>query len=256
MHFENLAELISDAKNCRRCALCGGRTNVVCGEGNEKARVMFIGEGPGQNEDLQGRPFVGAAGKFLDELIAVMGFKRQDVYIANVIKCRPPQNRDPFPEEIAACRDYINEQMRLINPQIIVTLGRFSMTMFFERAAISNIHGTPKRIGKTVYYPMYHPAAALYNGSMRNVLIEDARKVPAILKKLDKMENEGFFAKEASELEQLRLEEVALKERLSLPSSNFVEPLDSLHNNQEKAIIKEIEGGEINSAQNRQLQLF
>ena len=239
MHFNDMTELVACAKDCRRCALCEVRTNVVCGQGDPNARVMFIGEGPGQNEDLQGLPFVGAAGKFLDELIAVMGYKRQDVYIANVLKCRPPQNRDPLPEELLACRDYIDEQVRLIDPSIIVTLGRFSMAMFFDNASISKIHGIPKRVGKTVYYPMYHPAVALYNGSMRSVLIGDARKVPLILKKLDKMQTDGL-----------------LYEETSVEPEELISSENSLHNNEVSSIIEKEQSNNINRTSNRQLSLF
>jgi len=231
----------------------------VCGEGNEHARVMFIGEGPGQREDELGRPFVGAAGKFLDELIAVAGFLRKEVYIANVVKCRPPQNRDPYPEEIAACRDYLNEQIRLINPQIIVTLGRFSMSMFFDKDSISVIHGIPKRVGRLVYYPMYHPAAALYNGSMREVLLKDAKKIPLIIKKLDRMEQEGFFVKEEFTNEQRKFDREDLPKVLDIAPFDFeadvADVTKTLHNIQEKDIIQKIDKSE-NNLNGGQLPLF
>ena len=227
MHFANIAELEKEVQNCHRCTLCQERNRVVFGEGNTGAEIMFIGEGPGQNEDLQGRPFVGAAGKFLDEIIMAMGFSRSEVYIANVVKCRPPQNRDPLPPELSACREYIDEQIRLINPRIIVTLGRFSMAMFFEKATISQIHGKPKRVGEVVYFPMYHPAAALYHYSMRNVILEDARKIPVILQKLDKMAVLGLGQNDDEEKE--------------LPSNKKeISPLikNSLHNDESKDIIE------------------
>ncbi|MCL2474807.1 MAG: uracil-DNA glycosylase [Chloroflexi bacterium] len=259
MHFDNLADLVTQAKNCTRCGLCQYRTQVVCGEGDDNARVMFIGEGPGQREDELGRPFVGAAGKFLDELITVAGFLRQEVYIANVVKCRPPQNRDPYPEEITACRDYLNEQIRLINPQIIVTLGRFSMAMFFDKDLISAIHGIPKRVGRVVYYPMYHPAAALYNGSMREVLLKDAKKIPLIIKKLNKMEQEGFFAKEELENEQRKFEQENLQKALEIAPSGFkvvdADVAVTLHNTQEKDIIAKTDSSE-NNLNGGQLPLF
>jgi len=156
---------------------------------------MFIGEAPGFHEDRQGRPFVGAAGKFLDELLASIGLTREDVYIGNVIKCRPPGNRDPQPDEIAACKPFLDKQIELIQPKLIVTLGRFSMARYFPNAKITRIHGQPKRIGNRIYYPMFHPAAALHQPKWRSVVKEDMLKIPQILK-----EAEGLG--EAEPLEQ------------------------------------------------------
>jgi DNA polymerase len=142
---------------------------------------MFIGEAPGANEDRQGRPFVGAAGEFLSELLAAAGLRREEVYICNVLKCRPPGNRDPLPGEIDACRDYLDEQIDLIDPLIIVTLGRFSMARYFPNQAISRIHGRPRETAGVYYVPMYHPAAALHQGNLRGVMLEDFRKLGDLL---------------------------------------------------------------------------
>lgn len=184
-----LQELEEKCRNCKKCRLCEGRKNSVPGTGNDKAEIMFIGEGPGKDEDIQGEPFVGAAGKFLNELLASINLKREDVYIANVVKCRPPGNRDPFPEEIEACWPYLEKQIKIIKPELIVTLGRHSMGRFLPGLKISQAHGQAKRYkgidgGKQVYYPMYHPAVALYNGSYRGILVEDMKRIPKLLKKI------------------------------------------------------------------------
>jgi len=154
---------------------------AVPGEGPEDAEIMFIGEAPGFHEDQQGRPFVGAAGQYLDELLASINLSRKEVYICNVIKCRPPNNRDPLPEELAACRPYIEKQIALIKPKIIVTLGRFSMELAFPGVTISRVHGIPKKVGDIVYYPMFHPAAGLHQPKFRSLIEEDFRKLPQIL---------------------------------------------------------------------------
>lgn len=184
-----------EIKKCDKCGLCKNRTNVVPGEGSYTASVMFIGEGPGRDEDLQGRPFVGAAGKFLNELLDIIGLKRGDVFIGNVVKCRPPENRDPEPFEVEACWPYLVEQIKAIKPKLIVTLGRHSMGRFLPGLKISEVHGQPKRyIGiwqeKQVYLPLYHPAVALYDARKRDIIIEDFKKIPVILKKLAQMEND------------------------------------------------------------------
>lgn len=161
-------------------------TNLVIGEGNLNAQVVFIGEAPGKNEDLMGRPFVGAAGKFLDEMLAHAGLKRADVYITNIVKYRPPNNRDPEPEEKEAFWPYLLRQLKVIQPLLVVTLGRHSMEYFLPSQRISLVHGQPKRNGDLVIMPLFHPAAALYNGSMRQTLIDDFMKIPIVLKKLEK----------------------------------------------------------------------
>jgi DNA polymerase len=142
---------------------------------------MFIGEAPGWHEDQQGRPFVGPAGQFLDELLASINMKREQVYIANVVKCRPPGNRDPFPAEILNCRPWLERQIQLIGPKMIATLGRHSMAMFFPGKTISKIHGTAQKQGNTIYYAMYHPAAALHQQSLRQAIREDMLKIPSLL---------------------------------------------------------------------------
>lgn len=161
---------------------------MVAGEGSAQAQIMFIGEGPGAKEDELGRPFVGAAGKFLDEMLASIKLERKDVYITNIVKCRPPNNRDPLPEEVAVCWPWLLEQIKIIKPKLIVTLGRHSMNNFLPRQKISEIHGQAKRreiegVGLQVFYVLYHPAAALYNGSMREILIKDFKKIPKVLEK-------------------------------------------------------------------------
>jgi DNA polymerase len=148
---------------------------------------MFIGEAPGWHEDQQGRPFVGPAGQFLDELLASIGMKREQVYICNVIKCRPPQNRDPLPEEIEACRPYLERQIELIEPKMVVTLGRYSMEKFFPGEKISRIHGIARKKDNVIYYPMYHPAAALHQPKWRQVVEEDMRKIPKLLTEADRV---------------------------------------------------------------------
>ncbi len=179
MHsLEELAQLV---RQCVDCPLHHGRTNAVPGEGPPDAEILFIGEGPGYQEDQQGRPFVGPAGKFLDELLSSIGMSRQDVFIANMIKCRPPQNRDPLPAEIGACNKYLERQIELINPRLIVTLGRFSLARFFPGESISRARGRPReKDGRTVY-PIMHPAAALHRQEFRATIIEDFRRIPAIL---------------------------------------------------------------------------
>ncbi len=168
---------------CPDCDLCKTRTKAVPGEGAPTAQIMFVGEGPGYNEDQQGRPFVGAAGKFLDELLASIGTRRSEVYITNVLKCRPPNNRDPLPNEVEACRKYLLRQIELIRPHLIVTLGRFSLAWFFPRDSIGKAHGKLRRLGNQHLYHVYHPAAALHAGNLRKVIQEDFARIPAALEK-------------------------------------------------------------------------
>jgi len=165
--------------------LAAQATQLVVGDGNPNADIVLIGEAPGKNEDEQGLPFVGAAGKFLNEMLASAGMNREDVYITNIVKYRPPNNRDPLPEEKKAFWPYLLKQLQIIEPKIVVTLGRHSMEYFLPGQYISKIHGEPKRIQfgdhKIVIVPLYHPAAALYNGSMRQTLIDDFMRMPAII---------------------------------------------------------------------------
>jgi len=176
-----LTELCEEIKNCRRCEIARYRTKAVPGEGAENAEIMFIGEAPGWHEDQQGRPFVGPAGKFLDELLALIGLKREQVYITNVIKTRPPDNRDPLPQEIANCHPFLERQIEIIRPRMIVTLGRYSMALFFPGKSISRIHGTAEKRDGILYYAMYHPAAALHQQSLRETIKADMLKIPGIL---------------------------------------------------------------------------
>lgn len=159
-------------------------TNLVFGEGSAEAEIVFIGEAPGKNEDEQGLPFVGAAGKFLNQMLAMIGLDRSQVYITNIVKYRPPNNRDPFDDEKEAFLPYLLRQIDAIGPKIVVTLGRHSMNCFLPDLTISKVHGQPKRYKGQVYLPLFHPAAALYNGAMRQTLIDDFAKLPTILKKI------------------------------------------------------------------------
>ncbi len=177
----DLAVIAEEVKVCPLCELSRTRTHAVPGEGNPDARVMLIGEGPGWHEDQQGKPFVGASGKFLSELLAKAELTRGDVFITNVVKCRPPSNRDPLPDEIQACSQYLDRQIAAIDPDVIVTLGRFSMAKFFPGERISRIHGQPKRIGKRLVVPMYHPAAALHQSSLRGAIEDDFAALPKVL---------------------------------------------------------------------------
>jgi len=198
---ERLAELNERMLKCSLCVLRGTCRQVVPGEGSAEAEVMFIGEGPGQREDELGRPFVGAAGKFLDELLETIKLKREDVYIANIVKCRPPNNRDPLPEEAEACWPWLEKQIETINPKLIVALGRHSMERFLPNQKISKIHGKAMRrnipgLGMRVFYALYHPAAALYNGSMREVLIQDFKQIPKVLEAVKNSESESEIKNE------------------------------------------------------------
>ena len=200
--LDEIRQKILDDKVCPELAATA--TQLVFGDGNPEAEVVFIGEAPGKNEDLQGRPFVGAAGKFLNEMLGMIELKRADIYITNIVKYRPPENRDPFPEEKQAFLPYLWAQLEAIQPKIIVTLGRHSMECFLPGLKISQVHGQPKRIRvkrqelgvksgsaesageqSWVILPLFHPAAALYNGAMRQPLIDDFALIPAILKKLE-----------------------------------------------------------------------
>jgi len=176
-----LSELYEEIALCRQCEIAKYRTKVVPGEGAEDADIMFIGEAPGWHEDQQGRPFVGPAGLYLDKLLASINLRREQVYIANVIKCRPPANRDPLPSEIHNCRKWLDRQIELIRPRMIVTLGCYSMAMFFSGKSISKIHGTAQRRDNVIYYAMYHPAAALHQQRLRQVIEADMLKIPSLL---------------------------------------------------------------------------
>jgi DNA polymerase len=186
----DLGALNEQIKVCQKCRLGKGRKNAVPGEGSLHSEILFIGEGPGRDEDALGRPFVGAAGKLLTKLIESLGMKREDVFIANVVKCRPPENRDPMPDEVETCFPYLKAQINFIKPKLIVTLGRHSMGRFLPGLKISEVHGQPKRASgiwqeRQVYLPLYHPAVALYDPKKKEVLFEDFKKIPLILKKIN-----------------------------------------------------------------------
>jgi len=204
--MSQLEDLYEQVRTCQKCDLGKGRTLAVPGEGPVTASVMFIGEGPGYHEDRQGRPFVGAAGKYLSELLATIGLNREDVYITNVIKCRPPKNRDPLPEEIEACRPYLDHQIELIKPRVIVTLGRFSMARYFSGQTISHIHGRYKKVGDNVYFPMFHPAAALHQPRYRSMIEEDFQKLAMLLQNLEQLgATKGGDESPSQQAEQLSL---------------------------------------------------
>ncbi len=179
--MDDLKTVAAEVRGCKLCGLAPTRKNAVPGEGPDHAEIMLIGEGPGFNEDAQGRPFVGASGQFLTELIASAGFKRTEVFIANVVKCRPPGNRDPLPDEIMACQGYLDRQIALINPKIIITLGRFSMARWFPNERISVIHGRAKQVDGRIVVAMYHPAAALHQPALRQTLEDDFKRMQSIL---------------------------------------------------------------------------
>lgn len=182
-----LEAIADEVRACTRCRLSEGRTKAVPGEGNPDTEVLFVGEGPGQHEDRQGRPFVGAAGSLLQELLAMIGWRREDVFITNVVKCRPPNNRDPEPDEIAACGPYLRRQLEVLDPALLVTLGRFSLQTFMPGDRISRVHGTARPIDPSTGaraatgYALYHPAAALRQGSLKVTMQRDMAAVPEVL---------------------------------------------------------------------------
>ena len=181
LDFVDLPSLSAAVHSCRRCPLGHSRTKAVPGVGPAGARIMIVGEAPGQNEDQQGEPFVGAAGKLLDQLLSGIGLSRADVFITNILKCRPPNNRDPLPDEIAACSDYLDRQIALIQPRVICTLGRFSMAKFFPPGSMRALHGRTTRHGAVTCYALYHPAAALRDPRLKDVFAEDFRRIPEVL---------------------------------------------------------------------------
>ena len=190
-------DLVQQVLTCTRCSLSEKRTQAVPGEGSRTADIIFIGEGPGFYEDRDGRPFIGPAGHFLDELLASIDLKREDVYITNMIKCRAPNNRDPLPGEISACGPYLDRQIEMIAPKVVVTLGRYSFGKFFPKDSIGKARGKPQRWNGLVIYPMYHPAAALHNPALRPVIERDFQSLSALLE-------EPRAPAETVEAEQLR----------------------------------------------------
>jgi uracil-DNA glycosylase len=178
---QTLAHIAQEVAVCTKCALHESRKKSVAGEGPADAEIMFIGEGPGFHENEQGRPFVGASGKFLDQLLAQAELTREDVFICNVVKCRPPSNRDPHPDELSACDEYLEKQIETINPSIIVTLGRISMSKFFGNVKISAVHGQMQKVGERFVIPMFHPAAALHQPALKPSILGDFAKLPDLL---------------------------------------------------------------------------
>jgi DNA polymerase len=179
-----LQAIEAEVRSCQRCPLAGGRTHAVPGVGDYRALALFVGEGPGFEEDRQGRPFVGRSGQFLTEVLQKVGVRREDVFITNVVKCRPPENRDPLPDELGVCSDFLTRQIELINPRIIITLGRFSMYRWLPGSAISKVHGKLHNIGRgRVLLPMFHPAAALRNPQWRDDFERDIQVLPRLIER-------------------------------------------------------------------------
>lgn len=188
---EELERIAKEVSECTMCDLHNSRKNAVPGEGPADSSLLFIGEGPGFHENEQGRPFVGAAGKFLEELLASINLSREQVFICNVVKCRPPGNRDPQPDEIEACRSYLERQIAAIQPKVVVTLGRFSMARYFGSSRISSVHGQAKTVDGRLVVAMYHPAAALHQPGLRKSIEDDFRKLPALIEQARKQSPPG-----------------------------------------------------------------
>ena len=203
--LNSLEDIAQQVSVCTDCALSTSRTNAVPGEGSGNAQIMFIGEGPGYHEDRQGRPFVGPAGSFLDDLFKSIGLSRDQVFIANMVKCRPPNNRDPLPGEITACSKYLDRQIELIDPGLIVTLGRFSLGKFFPRETISRVHGKVRKVSGRNVYPIMHPAAALHRQELRKVIEQDFNAIPAILKESSEQKGQAVDDPPSQNPEQLSM---------------------------------------------------
>jgi len=182
---DSTGKISGEVRECRKCRLCETRKNAVPGEGSESSKVMFVGEAPGEQEDIQGRPFVGSAGKLLTELLVLVGLRREDVYITNIVKCRPPNNRPPRKDETNACRAYLERQTLLLAPRVICPMGNSAIHSLIEsEKSVTDLHGIPFEVGNVTYFPMYHPAAALYTFQLRKVMEEDFRKLRALLDSL------------------------------------------------------------------------
>jgi DNA polymerase len=218
----DLARIAEEVAGCVRCPLAARRTRTVPGEGSPWTDVLLVGEGPGAREDATGRPFVGPAGELLNELLGMIGWQRSDVFIANVVKCRPPGNRDPEPDEIAACAPFLERQEATIEPSIVVTLGRHSLQRYLPGARIGQVHGRVQRSGSRWVFPMYHPAAALHQASLRDTLVRDIRGLPAAL----------LAAREAIEMERASADSidpgVAADPGDAPPTAERVEEADQL----------------------------
>lgn len=221
--MNSLEEISLLVKNCVDCPLSAGRTNAVAGEGPNDAKLMFIGEGPGHQEDRQGRPFVGPAGQFLEELLASIGMTREQVFIANMIKCRPPQNRDPSSEEMSSCSKYLDRQIELVNPELIITLGRFSLNRFFPGESITRARGKVRNKDGRFIYPILHPAAALHRQENRSIIIQDFKEIPAVLERLAQSRSGSIVTEparpqpEAPKAEQMGLFSAPNNPALALP---------------------------------------
>ena len=200
-----LKEIADQIRTCTRCALAATRKNAVPGTGPGNARIMFIGEGPGYYENEQGKPFVGPAGHFLDDLLSAGGLKRGDVFITNVVKCRPPGNRDPQEEELSACRDFLDRQLAAIQPAVIVTLGRISMARYFPDVKISAVHGKAAWIDGRLVVPMYHPAAGLHQPALKTTILKDFALLPSLLEKTAATKDEEIPKPEQSDATQLSM---------------------------------------------------
>lgn len=185
--MDELSQIADEIAACTACALSRSRTRTVPGEGPDNPSLLFVGEAPGWHEDQQGRPFVGPAGRFLEELLASISLKRDQVWIGNIVKCRPPDNRDPLPDEINACAHFLERQIALLRPKVLVTLGRYSLARFFPGESISRAHGRPKKQQGIIYFAMYHPAAALHQPSLRRTIEEDMKRIPALLESWDRI---------------------------------------------------------------------
>ena len=190
-HERALHNLEDQIRACTKCRLHQTRTQAVPGDGPYTAEIMFIGEAPGYHEDKQGKPFVGAAGRYLNHLLEKNGLSRADVYITNIVKCRPPKNRDPLPDEIAACSPYLDRQIELINPRVIVTLGRFALQHFFPGASITRVHGQVREKDGRIFFPIFHPAAGLHQPKWQPALEEDFKRLGELIRELRQKEGEA-----------------------------------------------------------------
>lgn len=188
---EALGKIAAEVRTCKLCDLWKGRTHAVPGAGNLHSDILFVGEGPGYNEDKQGLPFVGRSGTYLEALLKLINLKRDDVFITNVVKCRPPENRDPLPAEISTCKPYLDQQINLIDPLMIVTLGRFSMARYFPNGKITQIHGQAKIENGRAYFPLFHPAAVLRNPDLQSQMEADFKRIPETLEKVRQLRDAG-----------------------------------------------------------------
>jgi DNA polymerase len=211
-----LEAIAEQVRACTDCRLYKNTTNAVPGYGDPRANILFIGEAPGMNEDRQGLPFVGRSGAYLDYLLDLIDMKREQVFITNVVKHRPPENRDPQADEIAACKHYLDEQFAIIDPLVVATLGRFSMERYFPKAKISKIHGQPKYADGRAYYPLYHPAAALRNPALRHDMEADIKRLPEIVAEVQRRRGEGDLPPEADGNDDEPPENDSPPEQLSL----------------------------------------